>query len=751
MSRVRGILVDLDGVVRLWHNVGAHRAESECSLPPGTISRIAYDGRFDLAHHGLLTHQTWVAEVHERLIAEFGSRAQSAATIWSADRGQINPPIVDLLHALHASGLVIAALTNNTSAVTGDLKQHGIHDLFHTVINSADIGVCKPAPAAYRIAAARMGLRLDQIAFLDDTLTNVQAAQAIGLRAHHYTHVAGVADFLASLGIDPHPDPDPAADTAWSGPGPLIDQLLAPLGPVAAPLPAAFEADQHTPAFLTRYLASDLTSQQLAEHLAAGTPVTATVAFPTSVGLLLAEEVVEGTSDSDQCATAIEVRLVPAGIDPRIPAGDPAGWLPAAYPASPDIEHLPAWTPATLAHASAHIQALSHQAAFHLTALTAAAARGDRTGAALALDQARLAAVTATTLLARHHPSPSTTTTDRYLGAATASDLAASWHADPTTPAGLAAATNPIVRLLRHLRYTARTILGTELSWPWDHLSHALGSLLGEEACTDPLLPAGDAMYSASLAHSYDLHRPVPEAMAQGLRAIASRWLKNLDVLEIGAGTGRATTHLANGSRSYQAIEYSPAMTQHLAARDLPNVTVITGDAHQLPLAAASVDVVIEHEALPFTTAPSRVLTEIQRVLRPGGYLLRVLLHPLGGDPATAVDAAYQAAAFARTPGPVFIGKGTDHHITRALAGAGYPTSEETITTWQLARTPQQVLAPYTHRAWPYLHTVPDHAHAAGLAAAERAARDISGPDGLLRSCHRLYVLATAIGAADAP
>jgi Methyltransferase domain len=70
-----------------------------------------------------------------------------------------------------------------------------------------------------------------------------------------------------------------------------------------------------------------------------------------------------------------------------------------------------------------------------------------------------------------------------------------------------------------------------------------------------------------------------------------------------------------------------------------PCPTSLSGSAMPTILTSTTdtVDVVVEHEALPFTDALATVLDEIQRVLRSGGLLLRILVHPVEGDDPTAL------------------------------------------------------------------------------------------------------------------
>lgn len=92
-------------------------------------------------------------------------------------------------------------------------------------------------------------------------------------------------------------------------------------------------------------------------------------------------------------------------------------------------------------------------------------------------------------------------------------------------------------------------------------------------------------------------------------------------ILEIGAGVGANFDHVPAGSRLI-AIEPNLAMhgrlVQRAQQRDIA-IDVVADDAHHLPFPDASVDDVICSLVMCTVTDPAAALTEIRRVLRPGG------------------------------------------------------------------------------------------------------------------------------------
>lgn len=90
-------------------------------------------------------------------------------------------------------------------------------------------------------------------------------------------------------------------------------------------------------------------------------------------------------------------------------------------------------------------------------------------------------------------------------------------------------------------------------------------------------------------------------------------------VLELGAGTGKFTALLTKTGAEVIAVEPVMAMLERLA-EDLPGVHALPATAQMLPLAAASVDVVICAQSFHWFASP-KTLLEIRRVLKPGGEL----------------------------------------------------------------------------------------------------------------------------------
>jgi SAM-dependent methyltransferase len=119
----------------------------------------------------------------------------------------------------------------------------------------------------------------------------------------------------------------------------------------------------------------------------------------------------------------------------------------------------------------------------------------------------------------------------------------------------------------------------------------------------------------ARVADEYERGRPgyPPEAIEWLLGA------RPLELLDLGAGTGKLTRALLDAGHRVTAVEPLDEMRAILSS-ELPAARTLPGSAEQLPLAEASVDAVAVGSAFHWFDERA-ALAEIARVLRPAGVL----------------------------------------------------------------------------------------------------------------------------------
>jgi SAM-dependent methyltransferase len=94
-----------------------------------------------------------------------------------------------------------------------------------------------------------------------------------------------------------------------------------------------------------------------------------------------------------------------------------------------------------------------------------------------------------------------------------------------------------------------------------------------------------------------------------------------LEVLEAGCGEGYGADLISRVARRVIALDYDETTVAHVRAR-YPRVEVMHGNLAELPLADASVDVVVNFQVIEHLWDQTQFVRECARVLRPPGLLM---------------------------------------------------------------------------------------------------------------------------------
>lgn len=179
--------------------------------------------------------------------------------------------------------------------------------------------------------------------------------------------------------------------------------------------------------------------------------------------------------------------------------------------------------------------------------------------------------------------------------------------------------------------------------------------------------PAAADRQFARAAGGYRQHPVVRELAGRLLERLEPIRLAPHRILDLGAGPGVLDAALHARFPQAQRIALDRVATMLRAGgEDAAGSWRVQADARQIPLADASVDLVIAAMLLPWALPLDVLLTECRRVLAPGGLL--VLSAP-GPDTLRELRQAWAAA----DPAPTHVHDAIDlHDIGDALVRAGF-------------------------------------------------------------------------------
>jgi epoxide hydrolase-like predicted phosphatase len=196
---IKAFLFDFGGVIVRTEDSSVRYAWDErLGLPHGSVERAV--------HHSDLWIQAQLGRVSEaaywRGVAELlymhGEDVEALRKdYFSGDR--LNYRLIELIRELRAKDYPVGLLSNESLALESRLHALGIRDLFDHVFVSAQIGVMKPDTTAYRVALQALNVRPQDVLFVDDTLADVRAAQALGMRTILFRPETDLRAELATL------------------------------------------------------------------------------------------------------------------------------------------------------------------------------------------------------------------------------------------------------------------------------------------------------------------------------------------------------------------------------------------------------------------------------------------------------------------------------------------------------------------------------------------------------------------------
>jgi 2-haloacid dehalogenase len=109
---------------------------------------------------------------------------------------------VAILQSLKGQGTPLYAITNwHQDKFRETQARFSFLGHFRDIVVSGDEKLVKPDPAIYRKLLDRNGLEASSCLFIDDSPKNVKGAEAVGMKAHHFTSPEALRAHLASLGV----------------------------------------------------------------------------------------------------------------------------------------------------------------------------------------------------------------------------------------------------------------------------------------------------------------------------------------------------------------------------------------------------------------------------------------------------------------------------------------------------------------------------------------------------------------------
>lgn len=201
MSDVRALVVDYGGVLTAPIRDTFDGWLARDGIDPDSFAALIEEWRVDPDNpmHGLetgsVTSEEFAAYLVSRLRRTDGGTIPVEGLSERIFAGMhLVPDAFVMLRAARSAGLKTALLTNSWDF---PYPWDELDPLLDVKVVSGEVGLRKPDPAIYALAAERLGVALEECAFVDDLEHNVTAADELGMVGVLFTDLPSTLAVLA--------------------------------------------------------------------------------------------------------------------------------------------------------------------------------------------------------------------------------------------------------------------------------------------------------------------------------------------------------------------------------------------------------------------------------------------------------------------------------------------------------------------------------------------------------------------------
>lgn len=207
----KALLVDFGGVLTTPVAPAFRTFCVEHEIPPGVLKALFVEAYADPSGTG----STLIAEVETGRISTASFNARLAAALQEhtgrtipengliqgiVSRLDLDDAMLRAVSSCRAQGVRVALVSNSLGddrASTG--YPDGLESLFDAVVISGEVGVRKPHPAIFELAAGRLDMDPHACVFVDDVESHVRAAERLGITGVVHQERAETIAALESL------------------------------------------------------------------------------------------------------------------------------------------------------------------------------------------------------------------------------------------------------------------------------------------------------------------------------------------------------------------------------------------------------------------------------------------------------------------------------------------------------------------------------------------------------------------------
>lgn len=179
------VILDLGNVVLNWNIEGIlNSLDMEIEVRDRLRDELFLHQDWLDLDHGITTE----AEVLDAICARSPLTPTQVETTLIATKHSMQPlpKTLELMQEIKAAGLPMYCLSNMSRESYAHIQRHDFFDLFAGIVISGHERCMKPDATIFDLILQRFDLDPETSLFVDDSLPNIDAAQALGIQAFHF-------------------------------------------------------------------------------------------------------------------------------------------------------------------------------------------------------------------------------------------------------------------------------------------------------------------------------------------------------------------------------------------------------------------------------------------------------------------------------------------------------------------------------------------------------------------------------------
>jgi epoxide hydrolase-like predicted phosphatase len=196
---IRAVVFDIGGVLAITPDPGVSQLwETRLGLPAGELGTRLHDLWAGGSVGAITEHDVHYA-IKDRLGLDQQQLTAFVADLWRECLGTANTGLIEYARQLRPRYRTGILSNSFVGAREREQAAYGFEDLVDEIVYSHEAGMSKPDPRIYALACARLGVRPQEMVFLDDADQHVAGAREAGIHAVRYYDNAQAIEQIGQL------------------------------------------------------------------------------------------------------------------------------------------------------------------------------------------------------------------------------------------------------------------------------------------------------------------------------------------------------------------------------------------------------------------------------------------------------------------------------------------------------------------------------------------------------------------------